>query len=153
MGLLRPGFGFVRDVAVQKSLDQIMAVFPDIAFGTFVPHFPENLEQPYEEARASASANAPTAAVLVCRKLLMNIAVSEGAPEGKKFNEYVEHLSGKGFVPPNGKQWVDYIRKRGSEAKQEIELMTEADSEALIIFVEMLLRFIYEFPDVVPHPV
>jgi len=28
--------------------------------------------------------------------------------------------------------------------------MTKQDAEALIIFVEMLLRFIYEFPNMVP---
>lgn len=62
--------------------------FPGIGFGDPVPYFPEKLEQLYEEARASGSANAYTAAVLVCR--------------------------------------------------------------ALIVFVEMLLRFIYEFPRLVP---
>jgi Domain of unknown function (DUF4145) len=125
---------------------------PGIPFGDHVPHLPEGLEKLYEEARASASANAYTAAVLVCRKMLMNIAVAEGAKEGKKFIEYVEHLSAKGFVPPNGTAWVDYIRKRGNEATHEIELMTEPDAKALIIFVEMLLRFIYEFPQLVPAP-
>ena len=82
--------------------------------------------------------------------MLMNIAVQEGAEEGKNFFEYVEHLADKGFVPPNGKAWVDYIRKRGNEATHEIRLMTESDAKALIIFVEMLLRFIYEFPNMVP---
>jgi hypothetical protein len=124
--------------------------FPGVAFGALVPHLPSALERLYEEARASASANAYTAAVLVCRKMLMNVAVSEGAAEGRKFVEYVEYLAGKGFVPPNGKAWVDYIRKRGNEATHEIELMTEADAKALIVFVEMLLRFIYEFPQMVP---
>ena len=55
-------------------------------------------------------------------------------------------------MPPNGKVWVDYIRQRGNEANHEIALMTQQDAEALITFVEMLLRFIYEFPGMVPTP-
>ena len=37
-----------------------------------------------------------------------------------------------------------------SSDEPEIKIMTEADSGALITFVEMLLRFIYEFPGMVP---
>jgi Domain of unknown function (DUF4145) len=82
--------------------------------------------------------------------MLMNIAVAEGAEPGLSFVKYVEYLSDKGFVPPNGKRWVDYVRKRGNEANHEIALMTEVDARTLIVFVEMLLRFIYEFPNLVP---
>lgn len=98
----------------------------------------------------SVAANAYTGAVLICRKMLMNIAVSEGAKEGETFVSYVEYLANKGFVPPNGKIWVDYIRTRGNEANHDIALMEEKDSVALVTFVEMLLRFIYEFPNMVP---
>lgn len=80
----------------------------------------------------------------------MNIAVSQGATEGLRFIEYVTYLADKGFVPPNGKHWVDHIRKKGNEATHEIALMTEADAKELISFIEMLLRFIYEFPSMVP---
>lgn len=91
-----------------------------------------------------------TASVLACRKLLMNIAVNKGADEGWRFVQYVEHLADKGFIPPDGKEWVDYIRKRGNEANHQIVLMEREDAEALISFVEMLLRFIYEFPSKIP---
>jgi hypothetical protein len=82
--------------------------------------------------------------------MLMNIAVQEGAKEGQKFIDYVDHLSAKGFVPPNGKHWVDHIRKRGNEATHEIALMSDTDAKELVRFVEMLLRFIYEFPNLIP---
>lgn len=80
----------------------------------------------------------------------MNIAVAEGAEANKSFVHYVEYLSEKNFIPPNGKGWVDYIRKRGNEANHEIALMSETDASALVGFVEMLLRFIYEMPSLVP---
>lgn len=127
--------------------------FPGSAPGQPVSHVPEKLSQLYNEARSSAAATAYTAAVLACRKMLMNIAVEEGAKAGRSFVEYVGYLAKQGYVPPNGKVWVDYIRKRGNEANHEIELMEEQDAIALITLVGMLLRFIYEFPMLVPAEV
>ena len=79
----------------------------------------------------------------------MNIAVDQSAPSGRSFVEYVEFLAANGYVPPNGKHWVDHIRKKGNEATHEIALMNENDARELLIFVEMLLRFVYEFPKMV----
>jgi len=76
----------------------------------------------------------------------MNIAVSKGAKEGLKFAEYVQYLADKGFVPPDGKAWVDHIRKKGNEATHQIAIMTKEDAQDLITFIEMLLKLIYEFP-------
>lgn len=89
--------------------------------------------------------SAYTAAVMCCRKLLMNIAVARGAKEGLQFWQYVNYLSEQGFVPPNGKEWVDQIRKKGNEATHVIALMKREDAEDLITFSEMLLRFVFEF--------
>ncbi len=118
--------------------------------GNTVNAVPAEISQLYQEARLSAGAGAYTAAVLICRKLLMHIAVAEGAAPGRSFVEYVEYLDSKSFVPPKGKRWVDYIRKRGNEANHEIRLMGEQDAVSLISFIEMLLRFIYEFPGMIP---
>ena len=94
-----------------------------------------------------------TAAVLLCRKLLMHIAVEKGAQENQSFLEYVNYLSQKGYVPPDGKGWVDHIRSKGNEANHEINTMSEADAVDLLTFLEMLLIFIYEFPaKIQPHP-
>jgi hypothetical protein len=80
----------------------------------------------------------------------MHIAVQEGAEADKNFFYYVKYLAENGFVPPKGTAWVDYIRTRGNEANHEIKIMEAVDSQTLIAFVEMLLRFIYEFPGLVP---
>jgi len=120
------------------------------AFGNPVNHVPPDLNALYEEARRASSQNCYTAAVLVCRKMLMNIAVNQKAKEGLKFIEYVEYLAAQGFVPPHGRHWVDHIRKKGNEATHEIALMGQQDAKDLLGFVEMLLRFIYEFPSLVP---
>ncbi len=124
---------------------------PGIPFGEPVRNLPDLVAKLYEEARIASAAGAHTAAVLATRKLLMHIAVDQKAPTNKSFIEYVEYLAKNGFVPPNGQTWVDHIRKKGNEANHEIILMTDSDSRDLITFVEMLLKFIYEFPSRVPR--
>lgn len=118
---------------------------PDVKMGATVQHVPDDLNTLYEEARICTSTGCHTAAVLLLRKMLMNIAVNKGANEGLKFIDYVDYLSNNGFVPPDGKGWVDHIRKKGNEATHEISNMQSSDLEDLVSFVEMLLRYIYEF--------
>ena len=79
----------------------------------------------------------------------MNITIAEGAAEGLKFIEYIDYLEKNNYLPPKGRDWVDHIRKKGNEATHEIAIMTKEDAEELIIFVEMLMKFIYEFPSII----
>ncbi len=123
---------------------------PGVAFGQSVGSVPPNIENLYDEARRCTSAGAYTAAVLACRKLLMHIGVAQGAAEGLSFVQYVEYLAAKGFVPPGGGGWVDHIRQKSNEANHEIVMMKQEDAAELITFLEMLLKFIYEFPARVP---
>jgi hypothetical protein len=123
---------------------------PGVSPGNDVSHLPDDIAALYAEARRCIAGNSCTASVLICRKLLMNIAVAQGANAGDSFVSYVEYLANKGFVPPNGRGWVDHIRNKGNEANHEIKLMSQADAEELVSFAEMLLKFIYEFPNRVP---
>lgn len=123
---------------------------PGVVPGNNVKAVPDNVGALYREARKCVSVGSNTAAVLACRKLLMSIAVAQGAEAGAPFISYVNYLAEKGYVPPNGRGWVDHIRNKGNEANHEIQLMTQGDAEELILFSEMLLKFIYEFPSKVP---
>ena len=71
------------------------AQIPDIKHGDEVKHLPENIEFFYEEARKCFSVACYTSATLICRKLLMNIAVTQGAKEGESFIWYVNFLTDK----------------------------------------------------------
>jgi len=124
---------------------------PEPLYGNNVSHVPTEVYSLYNEARRCMSVSAYTAAVLVCRKLLMHIAVEKNAPEGKSFLEYVEYLCDNRYVPPDGKGWVDHIRKMGNEANHEIAEVSRTDAEELISFSEMLLRFVFELPARIPH--
>lgn len=127
--------------------------YPGASFGSSVRYVTETgVDGIYQEARRCMSANAPTASVLCCRKLLMHIAVAKKAPKGQTFVEYVQYLSDNGFVPPDAKGWVDHIRTKGNEANHEITMMERKEAERLIQFCEILLKIIYEFPASVPKP-
>jgi hypothetical protein len=76
----------------------------------------------------------------------MHIAVAKGAKVGESFTGYVDFLATNNYVPPDAKDWVDHIRKKGNEANHEIVIVKREDAEELLEFVEMLLTVIYVFP-------
>ena len=119
---------------------------PSPLLGNGVNSLPPELEKIYLEARECTRARAYTACVLLLRKLLMNIAVEEGADPGDTFIKYVDFLAEKGYVSPRSKIWVDQIRQKGNEANHEIKSMTQTEAIDLLSFSEMLLKTIYEFP-------
>ena len=126
--------------------------FPVSRPGSAVEHVPTDLYELYNEARAAVTAGAHTAAMMVCRKMLMNIAHDQGAKKAdlESYQKSVNYLVENHFVPPGGEGWVDYVRRRGNEANHEIDLMEYEDARALVKFVEALLRFNYELIGMVP---
>jgi hypothetical protein len=93
-----------------------------------------------------------TAAVMCCKKLLMNMAVTEGAKEGRSFVQYLDYLKHQGFIAAKGKEWVEYVRLKGNEANHELSVMERKDAEQFITFLETLLRANYEFPATLQKP-
>jgi len=126
---------------------------PGPIIGNPVKHIPRpEVEELFDEAKSCFSIGAYTASVMSCRKLLMNLSVSEGAEEGKSYADYVNYLNDNNYIPPGGKIWVDSIRKLGNEANHEIAFKTSEDAERILNFTEMLLRFIYEMPGIMEEP-
>ena len=126
---------------------------PGSPFGAPVKHIQsKEVETLYEEARNCMSVNAVTAVALCLRKLLMNLAVAEGAQEGISFVQYINYLEQEGFVTPKNKAWVDYIRKMGNMATHEIKVVNREEAEQLVLFCEMLLKSNIEYPASLPTP-
>jgi len=119
---------------------------PGVSLGNNVNNLPSEIEILWSEIRKLTSHNAYTSAVLSGRKLLMHIAVAQGAKAGISFVEYVDYLVTNHFAPPNSKEWVDKIRSHGNEATHEVIIKKKEDAEEIMTFLEMLLKFIYEFP-------
>lgn len=118
---------------------------PGTLIGHSVKGVPEEIDALYNEARSSYSVGAYTGAVLLSRKMLMNLAVVFGAPPGKNFYEYVDFLVQDGHVPKTSRAWVDHIRTEGNEATHKIELKSSTEAETLLKFIEMLLRINFEY--------
>lgn len=114
--------------------------------GSVIQGLPETVSALYDEIRKCVQVGAYTSAVLSSRKMLMHIAVDNGAGEGMTFSQYVGFLDEAHYIPPNGAEWVDEVRKRSNEQNHEIVIATRDDAVQLLDFIEMLLRFIYEFP-------
>lgn len=98
----------------------------------------------YEEIRNCMKANAYTACVMLCRKMLMHIGVDCGAEIDKSFQYYVNYLDEQNFIPKNCKDWVDIIREKGNEANHDIVMYKESDAKQMINFVEIIIAVVYE---------
>lgn len=125
--------------------------YPGAPYGQEVEGIPDTeTESLYREARDCMSVGAFTSAVLTARKILMHVAVAEGAPVNKSYVFYVEFLADKNIIPVNAKGWVTYIKDKGNEANHQIVLMSKEEAEGLVDFTAMLLKNVYEFPSRVP---
>jgi hypothetical protein len=60
--------------------------------------------------------------------------------------EYVDYLTRSHWVPPGNDVALDHVRKIGNAANHELIQPTRGDAVGLLSFVEMLLKFMYEFP-------
>lgn len=120
--------------------------YPSAQYGADVDGLPESVGALYDEIRRCVQYTAYTSAALSIRKQLMNVAVDKGAEPGKNFAHYVDYLADSGWIPPNGRGWVDELRKGGNEVAHEIAVKTEREAHTMLDFSKMLLRFAYEFP-------
>jgi hypothetical protein len=117
---------------------------PAAPFGPPVEGLPADVDEAYQEARRCMGINAYTAAELVCRKILMHVAVDKGAKPGKAFADYVTHLADAGYVTPPMQPWVDLIRQHGNLATHELPPPDQQRAESTVMFTAELLRLVYE---------
>jgi len=119
-------------------------IYPGVPFGPRIEGLPDDVLGAYNEARNCMSVNAYTSCELICRKILMHVAVEKGAEEGTSFADYISYLQGKGYVTETMKEWVDLIREHGNRATHEIETPEKGRAESTLMFTAELLRLIYE---------
>jgi hypothetical protein len=121
-------------------------VYPAPRVGDSVAGLGELVSAAWEEARNALAARAPTAAELMCRKLLMHVAVEHGADEGEGFEFYVDFLVEEGVITRRMKPWVDRIRKHANRATHDIVPVEFDRARDTLEFTEQLLRIVYEMP-------
>jgi hypothetical protein len=119
-------------------------LYPLSPFGPTVDGLPPDVADAYQEARNCMGVGAFTAAELVCRKILMHVAVDKGAKAGEPFAAYLDFLGKAGYVTPPMKGWVDLIRKHGNLATHELPAPDQQEAESTVMFTAELLRLVYE---------
>jgi hypothetical protein len=120
------------------------ALYPGAKVGRDVEGLPSDVAVVYDEARRCAEVNAFTACEMVCRKILMHIAVDKGAPQDNTFKGFVDYLELNHHVTPAMKPWVDVIRQHGNIAVHELPHTDKQRAIGTLTFTEHLLRNVYE---------
>jgi len=126
--------------------DENKQVLPSLP-GKEIKKLPENIEIVYSEIRKCMQSGCFNGAIMLMRKLIMHIAVEEGAEDGKKFIEYVNYLCVNGIVPKKSKNKADSVRGLGNATNHEIENRTKEEAQNCFEFIELLLKVNYEFAD------
>lgn len=113
---------------------------------------PGDVQAVWREVRAVLSVSGWTAGVMLCRKIVLHVAVSHELPaknergRGPTFEDAVSHLTTVGLITPLMKPWVDHIRTVGNGANHELDPVGEQDALRVATFTEQLLVLAYEMP-------
>ncbi|GFN40551.1 MAG: conserved hypothetical protein [Marine Group I thaumarchaeote] len=119
-------------------------IFPASKFGSSVEGLPGIVQKAYDEARLCYSVGAFTACELICRKILMNVAVDKGADENDSFVNYLDFLKTEGYITEAMMSWVSLIREHGGKSTHYIAEPEKTRAESTLMFTEQMLKIIYE---------
>lgn len=119
-------------------------IIPGATFGPVIEGLPGDVENAYQEARRCIMVAAYNGSVLICRKILMHIAVDKGAKAGDGFGAYIAFLISEGYITPSMKRWVELIQKNGNLATHQLPAPDRDTAESTLMFTAELLRVIYE---------
>lgn len=120
-------------------------VYPGRALGPPIEGLPQGgAAEAYAEARRTMSVNAFTACELLCRNILMHVAVEKGAEEGQTFAQYIDYLASAGYVTPPMTSWVKLIKDHGNKSAHTIDPPDRTRAESTLMFTAELLRLTYE---------
>ncbi len=119
-------------------------VYPGVPFGPNIEGLPDDVLGAYQEARRCMMVSAYTACELICRKILMHVAVDKRAKEGESFAKYLAHLESEGYITPPMKQWTKLIKDHGNESTHELASPDETRAQSTLMFTAELLRLVYE---------
>lgn len=109
-------------------------------------NIPSKLNRVYQEVLDAYSVEAFTATTLLCRKLLMSMAVDLGAKENQTFAEYIKFLD-DGYIPRNYHKWVDRVIKINSQATHNLDINSKEEADMNLLFCKVVLLWDYEMPN------
>jgi hypothetical protein len=122
-------------------------VSPTASPARHIQGIPTDVSDAWKEAGLSYAAGAYTASEMLCRKILMHVAVERtDSKAGKNFTEYVDDLENAGLLTAGLKPVVDLVRQRGNTANHDLASSTQDEAVQTMKITEHLLRGIYELP-------
>jgi hypothetical protein len=97
-------------------------IFPGALTGEPFPNaLSVDVDRAWTEARTCYSVGAFTATEMMCRKILMHLAVeATEATSDLTFAQYVSALDDAGYIAPGLKAVVDVVRQRGNAANHDL---------------------------------
>jgi len=111
-------------------------IYPAGKYGDDLDGLPSEVNSAYNEARECMSIGAYTGCQLVCRKILMHIAVDKcEGKEGDSFANYIDNIRKAGYITPPMKPWVDRIRQEGNDATHKLDAPSKEDAENIMNFI------------------
>lgn len=125
------------------------AEYPYIIQGKEIKNLPENIKNIFNEARTCFGAGAYTATVMLLRKIMMNLAVEEGASSDSNmgFSAYVKYLCDNGVVHKKQHQQAEKIKQLGNDANHKIEERSKEDATLILGLISLILVNNYEHAD------
>lgn len=129
---------------VQIAVEGEMVTFPAAADIRPIEGLSSSVSGAWDQAKTCFANGAYMASDMVCRTILMHVAVDKGEKKGLTFVRYVDYLTSAGYTTPSMRGWVDQIRKNGNKAVHELNLTTRERAESTLKFTEQMLRIVYE---------
>ncbi len=107
----------------------------------------------WKEVRECLGVKASTAAVMLCRKILLHIAITHGLSpktsedKSPSFYSAVEFLQNQNLITLKMRPWVDRIKDVGNEANHELAPISMYVALDVARFTEQLLELTFEMDE------
>jgi hypothetical protein len=119
-------------------------IVPGASPGRSLQHLPSDVERAWTEARSAHSVTAYTAAEIMCRKILMHLAV-QGPGPARQTVRPLRGRTGESWLHHDGPQAGGRSNPQAREhGEPRIAASTEQDSLTTLKITEHLLEAIYE---------
>lgn len=124
------------------------------AYTMDVAGLPDNIAHVYHEARKAISVQMHTSCELLCRKILVAVAVDKGA-KGKTTRNHktcIRYLVRKGHVAGLETGMASFVRLAGNQSTHEIRSPSLDRAEQTLKFTAMVLKRMYDAEREVVEP-
>src|SRR5262249_13826583 len=128
-------------------------IYPAQRPGLTLNHLPAAVVRAWEEARAAFSVGAYAAAELMCRKILMYVAVGKRlAKAGQPFVSCMNALQAAGYITTGLEEVAEQMRDRGNVANHDLRASSEQESHVTLMITQHLMEALYELPGIAASP-